>query len=289
MAFSGLERVRAHLVFPHVGPELKSTERWISALTGSALIGHAILRPRASSVVELAAGAYGIYRGATGRCPITRSLAIGRGIGSRREPIETRASITVDGDPDLLFDRWRRVERWPEWMRFVVSAARENGHIRFSIQPPEDLRSGPIEIEGTFLEHVSQREIHFETLESSRIYFSSRARFEAAPDGVSTEIHAHVEYAIPAGKLAAGMAAVLGGAPDQQIRSDLRRFKQWIEVGAVTTTLGQPNGSRRGPLTRFVGMRERLEQGAPLALSEPPNVNESIDIVEMPPVTEVRP
>jgi uncharacterized membrane protein len=286
MAVMALERAAAHAVVPHVGPELRSTERWISGLTGGALITAALVRPGGWSLLKLALGGYGLYRATTGRCPVTRSLAIGRGMGTRKEPIQTFATITVGGDPDMLFDRWRDVARWPEWMRFVSAAARENGNVRFEITTPEDLGHTPIVIEGSFVEHPAERLLRFVSADGAPIYFASTIRFVAAPDLRSTEIHVDAEYAIPGGKIGAGMSSLFGGAPDQQIRSDLRRFKAWVETAAVPTTLGQPSGARKGPITRIARVRERLEQGAPLALSEPAQEGEElielIEVIEIP-------
>jgi hypothetical protein len=55
---------------------------------------------------------------------------------------------------------------------------------------------------------------------------------------------------------------MFGEDADQQVREDLRRFKQLMEAGEVPTTVGQPHGRR----TAFVRMlhaaaeeRERRE------------------------------
>jgi uncharacterized membrane protein len=56
-------------------------------------------------------------------------------------------------------------------------------------------------------------------------------RFQPAPGARGTEVH--VELTRKAGIRGTGIARVLGMAPDQQVREDLRRFKQRLETGEI--------------------------------------------------------
>ena len=56
-------------------------------------------------------------------------------------------------------------------------------------------------------------------------------RFLPAPDGRGTEVHVTLDYLPPAGRMGAMIARLFGEEPGQQIREDLRRFKQAIEAG----------------------------------------------------------
>jgi hypothetical protein len=51
-----------------------------------------------------------------------------------------------------------------------------------------------------------------------------------------------LEYAPPAGGAGAIIARMLGEEPEKQIHDDLRRFKQIMEVGEISTVLGQTSG-----------------------------------------------
>jgi uncharacterized membrane protein len=66
-------------------------------------------------------------------------------------------------------------------------------------------------------------------------------RFEPAPGARGTEVH--VEILGPQRTLGTGIARVLGMAPDQLVREDLRRFKQLLESGEITLSDG-PSLSR---------------------------------------------
>jgi hypothetical protein len=54
-----------------MGPE----ERWLSTAAGACLAGFGLSRLRLSALTALSAGAYLVYRGATGRCPLRERLA----------------------------------------------------------------------------------------------------------------------------------------------------------------------------------------------------------------------
>jgi uncharacterized membrane protein len=66
--------------------------------------------------------------------------------------------------------------------------------------------------------------------------------FNPAPNGQGTEVRVVLKYDPPAGVLGAWVAKLFGEAPEQQIEEDLRRFKQMMETGEITTTAGQPSG-----------------------------------------------
>ena len=63
-----------------------------------------------------------------------------------------------------------------------------------------------------------------------------RVEFRRAPGARGTEVRVHLEddRSSSGGKL----ARMLGMAPDQQIREDLRRFKQLLETGEITVSDG---------------------------------------------------
>ena len=54
-----------------------------------------------------------------------------------------------------------------------------------------------------------------------------------------------LDYIPPAGRFGAAVAKLFGEEPGQQVREDLRRFKQLMETGEVATTEGQPRGNGR--------------------------------------------
>ena len=56
--------------------------------------------------------------------------------------------------------------------------------------------------------------------------------FEDLPNG-ATEVRVSLKYNPPGGRLGANIAWLMGENVEQQIASDLRRFKQVLESGAA--------------------------------------------------------
>jgi hypothetical protein len=54
-----------------IGPE----ERWLSAAAGACLVGYGLSRISLRSLAAMAVGGYLVYRGSTGKCPVSEKLA----------------------------------------------------------------------------------------------------------------------------------------------------------------------------------------------------------------------
>jgi uncharacterized membrane protein len=90
-------------------------------------------------------------------------------------------------------------------------------------------------------EIVDEREnelIAWRSIEGSDVRNSGTVRFKRAPGARGTEIQVHLDYQPPAGTLGRGVAWLFGEAPEQQIREDLRRFKQLMETGEIPLSDG---------------------------------------------------
>ncbi|MEZ7128921.1 hypothetical protein ACBR40_26625 [Nonomuraea sp. AD125B] len=68
--------------------------------------------------------------------------------------------------------------------------------------------------------------------------------FTDGPGGRGTVVDVSLEYGMRGRKLAAAVARMLGEHPEQQVRDDLRRFKQVMETGEVVRSEGSPEGHR---------------------------------------------
>jgi uncharacterized membrane protein len=75
--------------------------------------------------------------------------------------------------------------------------------------------------------------IAWRTLPESEVPNEGAVRFRAAPGERGTEVHVELRYDPPAGKAGAFVAKLFGEEPSQQVSSDLRRFKQMMEIGEV--------------------------------------------------------
>jgi uncharacterized membrane protein len=62
---------------------------------------------------------------------------------------------------------------------------------------------------------------------------SGSVQFRDAPGNRGTEVLVELRYQPPGGKLSSLIAKLFGEEPEQQVKGDLRRFKQVMETGEI--------------------------------------------------------
>lgn len=169
-----------------------------------------------------------------------------------RAPVEAAARITVNRPVGEVYAAWRELENLPRIMTHLVSVQPVGeGRTRWRARGPAGLDIvWHAEITSDEPgEHIAWRSVDKETVRNS-----GRVEFRPAPGGRGTELRVHLTYDPPAGKLGAAVAKLFGDEPSQQLRDDLRRFKQTLETGEVVRSDGAPGGSdARDHLTQRPG------------------------------------
>jgi uncharacterized membrane protein len=102
-------------------------------------------------------------------------------------------------------------------------------------------------------EIITEREneaISWRSVEGADVENHGSVTFEHAPGARGTEVRVELSYIPPAGELGRVVAKLFGEEPEQQVRDDLRRFKQLMETGEIPLSDGpglwrpaQPAGS----------------------------------------------
>jgi uncharacterized membrane protein len=90
-----------------------------------------------------------------------------------------------------------------------------------------------VEWEAETVEDRPNELIAWRSLPDASIPNSGTIRFKDAPGDRGTEIHVELRYQPPGGKLGSLIAKLFGEEPDQQVKGDLRRFKQVMETGEI--------------------------------------------------------
>jgi uncharacterized membrane protein len=160
-----------------------------------------------------------------------------RGRGSRkRAKVYVEEVTTVNKPVDEVYRSWKNFESFPRFMRHLESVHMlPNGRSRWRATAPAGTT---VEWEA---ETVADREgelIAWRSVEGSQIQNSGTVQFRPAPGARGTEIRVRLEYQPPAGQLGRGIAWLFGEEPEQQIRDDLRRFKQLLETGEIPISDG---------------------------------------------------
>lgn len=172
--------------------------------------------------------------------------------------LEVRRSVTVNRPPDEVYRFWRDFENLPRFMEHL-QAVRTTGDRR-----THWVAKGPagatIEWDAEMLEDRPNELISWRSVGDSDIRNEGVVRFTKAPADRGTEVHVELRYDAPGGKAGAAVAKLFGEEPTQQIRDDLRRFKQVLETGEVVLSDGSPEGAGQGAFKqRMSQARETTE------------------------------
>jgi len=192
------------------------------------------------------------------RSPLGAAIAVGggaliyRGItakGSRRATlIHVRKAVTIDKPAEELYRFWRNFEDLPRFMRHLQSVRSDGGRLQWVSAAPLGRH---VSWEAEIVEDRENELISWRSLPGSQIENQGVVRFLAGPEGRGTEMRVDLLYRPPAGRAGAAFAMLFGEEPEQQIREDLRRFKELMEAGEIATTDGQPHG-RRSKITTML-------------------------------------
>ncbi|MBC7835011.1 MAG: DUF2892 domain-containing protein [Phycisphaerales bacterium] len=224
-----------------------SIERIISGIAGTALVGYGLKKRSLPGLGLALVGGLLARRGATGKCELYRSLGIDTAHASSGKPeeyfehgIHVEKAVTVNKSPQELYDFWRRLDNLPRFMRHLKSVeVIDDTHSRWVAHAPAGTT---VQWEAEIINDDPGSVLAWRSVEGSDVPNSGAVRFRPAPVGRGTEVKVTLEYLPPAGKLGVVIAKLFGEEPGQQIKGDLRRFKQLMETGEIPTTDGQPAG-----------------------------------------------
>ncbi len=225
---------------------INGAERKVSSVAGGAL---AILGLKQGgwcgiSLVLLGSGL--LHRGLTGHCYVYDGLKINTaaGKGARTsvkhgEGIKVEQSVTINHSPMELYQFWRNFENLPRFMKHLESVqVLDNNLSHWVVKAPAGMT---VEWDAQIINEKENELIAWRSLEGATIDNAGSVQFIAAPDGRGTIVKAEINYGAPGGLLGMNIAKLFGEEPGQQIRDDLRRFKQLMESGEIPSTNGQPS------------------------------------------------
>ena len=138
-----------------------------------------------------------------------------------------------------LFQIWSKVEDFPVFMENVERVERlDEDRSRWMIKAPAGKE---VTLINRITERVENRSISWQSEPDSDIANSGKVSFEDAPAGRGTYVTLIVSYTPPGGAIGQLFAKLFQREPAIQARRDLRRLKQWVETGEVTTN-ASPSG-----------------------------------------------
>ncbi len=169
----------------------------------------------------------------------------------RPQAIHVEKSFMVNRPVEEVYQFWRNFENLPKFMRHLKSV-RNTGDKESRWQARAPI-AGSVEWDAEIIDEQPNAYIVWRSKDGATVPNYGSVRFDKNSDyHGGTRLTVSLDYEPPAGKLGSIFATMFGEDADQQIREDLRRFKQIMETGEIPTTVGQPHGRR----TAFVRMMQ---------------------------------
>lgn len=219
---------------------VSDAERLLSMAAGAFLIGLGALRRDRAGVVVAAAGTGLAWRGATGRCPLYRSMNLST--ADAAEGVVLRAEATISAPREVVYRCWTEFTRHPRFSSRVEQAESTGvGQVRWTFRIPlgHDLHW----VTEVVQESPGERLV-WRTVEESDIDHRGVAEFYDAPGGRGTELHLTVLVAPPMGPLGRVVGRLIRRLPKEWLETELLQFKQWVETHELATVEGQPSGGK---------------------------------------------
>jgi uncharacterized membrane protein len=154
-------------------------------------------------------------------------------LSSRQGDVLVGRSVTIDVPRDNLYDFWRDFKNLPQFMRNVHSVTiQDDLHSHWVIEAPA---GKTVEWDSVITEDEPGRLIAWQSLEGSSVRNSGRVEFIDSPDRRGTVVRVTLTYDAPGGAVGKLIAKLFQKEPKVQARQDLRRFKQLMETGEIST------------------------------------------------------
>jgi uncharacterized membrane protein len=166
-----------------------------------------------------------------------------------RKAVKVERSVTIDKPRAELFAFWRNFENLPRFMEHLVSV-RVDSPTRSHWQAKAPA-GRTVEWDAEIVNEVPDEIIAWKSVGEPDVSNAGSVNFADAPGGRGTIVRVMLDYEPPAGRVGAILSHFLSEEPDRQIREDLRKFKQLMETGEITTS------ARRVESSAYVGSTPR--------------------------------
>jgi len=213
------------------------TERWASIIGGSAMVLMGLQQRSLRGALMAIAGGSLAFHGAKSEKSLPETIADATGLN---KAIRVEKTVTINRSAADLYTFWRNLENLPTFMKHLKSVtAYDNGRSHWVATAP---LGASVEWDAEIVSDQHDRLIAWASVEGADVDNSGFVRFQPAPQGRGTEVKVVMEYNPPGGALTGALAKLFGEEPEQQIGSELSRFKQLMEAGEIATTEGQSSG-----------------------------------------------
>lgn len=215
-------------------------ERQVSLVGGGALALYGLVRRTPAGIALAALGGDLIYRGVTGHSIVYDKLGVNTAsIGQGGSKIKVAQSFIINKSPEELYRFWRNFENLPHFMEHLESVKTTGDNTSHWVaKAPAGMK---VEWDAAIINEKENELIAWKSQEGADVPNAGSVQFAKVAGDRGTKVTVELDYNPPAGKAGAAFAKLFGEEPSQQVREDLRHFKQMMETGEIPTTKGQPS------------------------------------------------
>ena len=142
-------------------------------------------------------------------------------------------TVTINRPRAELFAFFRNFENLPRFMESVQSVRTAGaGRSHWVIAAPA---GRTVEWDSEIVDEVTDERISWTSVEPASLRNSGTVEFRDSPTKRGTLVSVTFAYDPPAGAIGKAVATLFRKNPKMQARQDLRRFKQLMETGEVST------------------------------------------------------
>lgn len=142
-------------------------------------------------------------------------------------------TVSVNRPRCELYAFWRDFTNFPLFMENIQSVMTEGVRSHWVVQAPGDRT---VEWDSILTQDEPNLAIGWKSDDGATVRNSGRVEFKDSTNGRGTIVTATLIYDPPGGALGKAWAKLFQREPGIQVRRDLRRFKQLMEAGEVSTS-----------------------------------------------------
>lgn len=158
--------------------------------------------------------------------------------------VQVTKSVTINRPRQEVYDFWRDLQNLPRFMQHLESVTAGPGPRSHWVA------TGPagttVSWDAEIVEDRPGELLAWRSIDGATVPNAGVVLFDDAPGDRGTELRVEVRYDPPGGTAGATVAKLFGEEPGQQLRDDLRRFKQVLETGEVVLSDGSREGAGQG-------------------------------------------
>ena len=121
-----------------------------------------------------------------------------------------------------------------------------------------------IEWDSEITEDVPNRLIAWQITGKALTGTAGQIAFTPIPHRKATDVRVTMDFPPVVGALGTSVGMIFAHGPEQEVRENLRRFKELAETGEIATTEGQPSGARKTSSFLQAQQRPRRHPTQPL-------------------------